>query len=209
MTRMGSAIVGAAGLVGAAEAGIVHTVPDAPITAAALAPNGQAAAPLDIDNDGVPEFTIHAFHAETFPGHSLGTYIRADRPGAFFQWEGVLDPLLAGAPIGFGGSDEYQASGQVPFYVWYGMAGGDGAWNFNDAPAFFGLRFETGGASHFGWARGQITYSSSAQTYAVTVFDYAYETTPGAGIAAGAVPAPGGAVLCTLAALPTFRRRRP
>ncbi len=42
MHRVCAAMVGAVVVIGAAEAGIVHTVPAAPITATAMVPNGQA-----------------------------------------------------------------------------------------------------------------------------------------------------------------------
>lgn len=199
--------MGVAVLVGAAGAGIVHTIPTAPITATAFVPDGAASAPLDIDNDGVPEFTIHAYHMMGVPWSALGTFIRSERPGAFLPWEELLDPLPAGAYIGPGDPEEYQFSGRAPFFEWVGIAG-DGAWIFNAPPAFFGFRFVTGGVSHFGWARAQITGTSSPQAYAVTVFDYAYESEPGMAILAGAIPAPGAAVLLALASITASRRRR-
>jgi len=207
MWRTCSGIVGAVGLVGAAGAEIVHTVPAAPITATALVPDGDASAPIDIDNDGVPEFTIHAYYVTGVPWSAFGTFARSDRPGAYLSLYELLDPLAAGAYIGPGDPDEYQFSGRAPFFEWVGIAG-DGAWTFNDPPAFFGFRFVTGGVSHFGWARAQITYSPSPQAYAVTVFDYAYERTPGLSIAAGEVPAPGPAAVLALASFAVLRRRR-
>lgn len=207
MHRVCTAMVGAVVVVGAAEAGIVHTVPTEPITATAMVPDGQASAPIDIDNDGVPEFTIHAYHVMGMPWSAFGTYIQTDRPGAYLSWEGTLDPLAAGAYIGPGDPDEYQAGGRAPFFEWVGIAG-HGSWTFNDPPAFFGFRFETAGVSHFGWALAQITYSSSPEAYAVTVFEYAYETKPGVAILAGAIPAPGAAAILAVGFVATNRRRR-
>lgn len=207
MHRVCAAMVGAVVVVGAAEAGIVYTVPDAPITASAMVPNGQASAPIDIDNDGVPEFTIHAYHVMGVPWSAFGTFVRSDRPGAYLPWEELLEPLAAGAYIGPGDPEEYQFSGRAPFFEWVGIAG-DGSWTFNDPPAFFGFRFETGGVSHFGWARAQITYSPSPQAYAVTVFEYAYEAGPGVAILAGAIPAPGTAGALAVGFVATKRRRR-
>ncbi|MCC6676298.1 MAG: hypothetical protein IT436_04065 [Phycisphaerales bacterium] len=206
MKNLCATLLGVAGLVGAADAGIVHTVPAAPITATALVPSGQASAPLDIDNDGTPEFSIHAYHVAGSPWSGFGTYIRSDRPGAYFAWPEILDPLPAGAYVGPGDPGEYVFSGSVPFFEWIGFAG-DGAWKFDDPPAYFGFRLETAGVSHFGWARAQITYSPSPQAYAVTVFDYAYETGPGVAIFAGQIPAPGAAMVLGLGAVVAGRRR--
>jgi len=188
-----------------ARAGIVHTIPPTPITATAPDPDSHAQAPLDINNDGVAEFTIHAYQATGFPWSSFGTYIRADRPGAYFQWEEVLEPLPAGSMIG--PPDDYNFSGRLPFFEWVGIAG-DGAWTFNDPPVFFGFRFDVDGASHFGWARAQITASTTPRSFSVTVFDYAYESVPGVPIVAGQIPGPGAAVLLSLASVTAFRRRR-
>lgn len=58
---------------------------------------------------------------------------------------------------------------------------------FNNAQnAFLGLSFATGGGTRYGWVR--LSIDNSAGTF--TVHDWAYENS-GAGIHAGAVPAPG------------------
>jgi hypothetical protein len=75
-------------------------------------------------------------------------------------------------------------------------------------PAIFGFRFrnETDPANlttHYGWARVILTDGQPG-----TLVDYAYESTPNVGIAAGAVPEPAGlGVLLGLGALLTRRRR--
>lgn len=190
---------------GPARGHIVYTLPPVPITATSVTPESEASAPLDINNDGVPEFTIHAYQFTGLPWSGYGTYIRSDRQGAFFQWEEWFPPLPEGRAIG--PPDDYNFSGRLPFSEWFGIAG-DGEWEYNASPAFFGFRFEDGGASFFGWARAQITSTQSPRTFAVTVFDYAYESVAGAPILAGQVPSPGGTGPLLCAGFMLLRRRR-
>ena len=56
----------------------------------------------------------------------------------------------------------------------------------NASNAFIGLSFATGSGTRYGWVR--VSVNNTAGTF--TVHDWAYENS-GAGIAAGAIPAPG------------------
>ena len=81
-----------------------------------------------------------------------------------------------------------------------------GEWEPGLPPAFFGVRFDIGGESHFGWVRAQL--SDSIDSVTISIFDYAYESVPGAPIVSGAVPAPGATAVLWLMAMQTLRRRR-
>lgn len=69
---------------------------------------------------------------------------------------------------------------------------------------YFGFKFvAASGTTHYGWMR--LSIGSTSATSAIV--DYAYESTAGQSIGAGAVPAPGALALLGLAALATRRRR--
>lgn len=76
---------------------------------------------------------------------------------------------------------------------------------------YLGLRFKIAGNDHFGWMRLTVNPSTGIAPRAITVHEYAYESIPGASIAAGQiVPEPGGLGLLALgsAGLAAHRRRR-
>ena len=67
------------------------------------------------------------------------------------------------------------------------------------------MEFEIDGALHYGWARAQ----GEEETTTTLIFDWAYESVPGRGIRAGAIPEPSAAalLLVALASLCGARRR--
>jgi hypothetical protein len=79
-----------------------------------------------------------------------------------------------------------------------------GAFN-NGQVAFVGLLIDIDSGVHAGWARIQVPSRREA-----VIFDYAYETTPGVPIIAGAVPEPPSLVLLAAGAagLAALRRKR-
>ena len=82
------------------------------------------------------------------------------------------------------------------------------AMNLNSSENLVGFRFvnEATGATHYGWARLQFTGTSFSQPRAIV--EYAYESTAGASIQAGVIPAPGALALVGAAGLLARRRRR-
>ena len=86
---------------------------------------------------------------------------------------------------------------------------GSAAMNFNSSQNLIGFRFldaSTGGY-HYGWMRLQLSDSSIGEPRAI--FEYLWESTPGAWTSAGVIPAPGAIAL--LAGMPcglAGRRRR-
>ena len=62
---------------------------------------------------------------------------------------------------------------------------------------YMGLEFEISGQIHYGWAQITSVYDSPT----VIIHDWAYETQPGVGIAAGAIPEPSSTALFCLGGL--------
>ncbi|MBX3405243.1 MAG: hypothetical protein KF869_00660 [Phycisphaeraceae bacterium] len=207
LTRSTIAAHFAAGLAAsAAHAEIVYTLPPQPITAAIQLPDTHASAPIDINNDGVAEFTIHAHHQHSPPFSMMGTYIQAERPGAGIRIlpdEGFA-PLPEGTLIS--NADSFLTDG-LEFWWEVGL-GGWAPWQ-TDAPAFLGFVIDIDGQSHYGWARAQLLFNDppSPTAFGVSVLDYAYQTEPGVPILAGQVPAPGAAALLGLGAIALRRKR--
>ncbi len=85
---------------------------------------------------------------------------------------------------------------------------GANAFNLSSSENIVGFRFfnEAGGTIHYGWLRVELLDTLGAQPRAVV--EYAFESTAGASITAGAIPAPGAIALIGLAGLAGSRRRR-
>jgi hypothetical protein len=69
--------------------------------------------------------------------------------------------------------------------------------DFSGLTGFLGLEFDISGNTHYAWLR--LTLHPDAG--AVILRDYAYETTPGMGIVAGAIPEPSTILLLSLGGL--------
>lgn len=106
--------------------------------------------------------------------------------------------LAFGTEIGAGSN--YQGS--------LAASAGANAFNLNSSENLVGIRFfnEAGGTIHYGWLRVELAGAVGDQPRAVV--EYAFESTAGASIAAGVIPAPGAIALIGLAGLAGSRRRR-
>jgi MYXO-CTERM domain-containing protein len=82
------------------------------------------------------------------------------------------------------------------------------AFNLNSSENLVGFRLfnEDAGTVHYGWMRIELIDTLNGQPRSVV--EYAFESTAGASIAAGVVPAPGVLALLGLAGLAGSRRRR-
>ncbi len=189
----------AAWCVSGAHADIVYTLPQQPISVT-VAQFEQRSAPLDLDNDGVPEFILWA----DIPLW-IDFTIQPARPGVFLQHRNSQDLARLPAGVALGPPDACTWGGSLLFYNSGFVTAPFGEWEPGLPPAFFGVKFDIDGQSHFGWVRAQLTESIGSVT--ISVFDYAYESVPGAPIVTGAIPSPGAAVLLALASLATRRRR--
>jgi hypothetical protein len=140
---------------------------------------------LDLNHDGITDFTLlnhhmsttsgfrASFYAEPGFGNAVQGHVRFGRNSAF-----ALD---RGARIG---SNRPFPPGRASlaystFFLTTGHRGG--GW-FNVTNRFLGLKFKIHGKTHYGWARLSITVNSKISG---TLTGYAYETIPGKGIVAG------------------------
>jgi hypothetical protein len=176
-----------------AEAKVVYTAANITIPA-----NGSVK--LDINNDGVPDFSMY-FYA----------YGPRRVPLGYFDDAVTIDPLKtgnevwgvesskgaecaaalpAGAKVGAGA-----AFGQSELLLW--ASGGtaysipDRRCKFGSLPrgGFLGLKFVVDGQTHYGWAH--VTVYSNANTGRKAVINgYAYETVPNQAIDAGKTSGP-------------------
>ena len=71
---------------------------------------------------------------------------------------------------------------------------------------YAGVQFTVGSDTFYGWAGSQLQDPASSNSTG-TITDFAYESTPGLGIAAGAVPEPSGLALLALGAAGLLRRK--
>lgn len=99
------------------------------------------------------------------------------------------------------GSTNFYASGAA-------QLSGANPFNLNSDQNLVGFRFlnEANNEVHYGWMRIAISDPLSAQPRSIV--EYAFEATPGAGIGAGIIPAPGSLALLALGAVGLAGRRR-
>jgi hypothetical protein len=182
-----------AGLLSAAlpaEAEVIYTPCNTPMNVAVLN-QGAALTPLDLDNDGKPDFSFAMFYGirSSIGGTILGfkSYLKIvpqQNGNAAVQGQrGPTAPAMAkGDQIGpsqrFGNRDLY-------LYIdWFGSANQkSGSWNRVEY-AYVGLKFMIGGQVHYGWARVKFPFSGRG-TRLGSISGYAYESTPNQPIVAG------------------------
>jgi MYXO-CTERM domain-containing protein len=148
---------------------------------------------------GVPGWDVNPYSSAggmNFFNSTGGGQLR--QPG---QTTGPAGNLAAGTVIGSTGSFNTATSNV------YGNAAA--GWQYS-ATNMIGFRFvSAAGTTHYGWMRFAMGAPGSAGTAMTrTVVDYAYESTAGGSIVAGAVPAPGALALLGVAGLAGSRRRR-
>ncbi len=190
-----SAFAGAVATAAGAQAQIIYTDvnPDATFS------TGNQYS-LDINNDATPDFVISA---ETISGSTsgvsytgIGVVISTAGNNAVVGGPGTLLPADYASALNLytmidNTSAYVQASSSsgIPIVMaGTGTAGGllpitAGNW-LGQSDKFLGLRFEAGGNTYYGWARLDVDGTGSS----FTIKDYAYESTPDAGISAGDQP---------------------
>lgn len=141
---------------------------------------------LDVNNDGITDFTVSNFY---FVGTSI--YQGANGhvsmlPGFGNQVVATSNNSVAALPLGykigakdkFGGNDDLETC-HAALHSYFR----DGQW-LNVKNKFIGLKFTINGQTHFGWARLTVRQATFCQSQ-VLLTGYAYEDVANMPIAAG------------------------
>lgn len=216
--RLGAAAIGSTvasvfALQHQAEAAVVYVNP-ADITASIGAGFGSAQEVLDIDGVFGNNFKIVVERFTTSStvigrarfGAAAGN--NAFIPNGTASWG--LKRLASGAAVSAG--QPFVSWNGIQLRTFFGGSPAYGTWASN-VTGFAGIRFQTGANTYYGWVRMKWTDSVDANPdpNAITVFDWAYNNTPGASILAGdmgAVPEPSRALLALAGMGAAFLRRR-
>lgn len=210
------ALAGTAINVSAAEAAPIYfTGPNVVYRADASTPTSDT--PIDIDGDGNDDYrlSLSVWGSHPFPTtaqalwYSLGTNAVAfDRSIGLVPSVGMIGPASNFETFSTLVKDTEGFSGGYPWP-------NNGVMN----PGFIGLRFQTNGQTHYGWASVGVNVSAYSGLAEAKVHGWAYEQTPDTAIAASMptaevdatpLPEPSTMALFALgsAGVAAFRRRR-
>jgi hypothetical protein len=168
-----------------AEAEVVYTPSNIPIAEALF---GQPVfTPLDLNNDGVVDFSFENFFSAT-SSHSV-SFLRivasqtGNETAAVPSKEGFT---AAAVPSGkqIGPQGNFQAGGLYMAIqaIFDSIPRSSGSW-LQVETSFVGLKFLINGQVHYGWAR--VKLPSPGTYYLGSIYGYAYESTPNQPIVAG------------------------
>jgi hypothetical protein len=200
------AAVGAASLV-SSNAAIVYVNAGNQFLVDTTPNNGISAFfPFDLNSDGVNDLRLRT----RIDPSSLAMVVAPAEAGSSVSVMGQIitypyaDRLAAGTLID--GSAGFlvltQAAGNVASMA-FGPGYANSQWAFaGQNSGYLGVRFNAGADQHFAWMRLTVEPNDSATPRAITVHEWAYESVPGVGIAAGALP---GSV-SLLSAVPGWQR---
>lgn len=184
--------LGAFGVVQDAAGAIVYTdVSDVTIT------QGEGPIYINLDSAGQNEFAIAAFLSSV----RVNPYnIGPQASKALTSVSYYVNSFAAGASIG-------PASTEAGGARFAGRQVGADFYNFVGTDKYVGLKWDIGGGNfNYGWARVDV---SGANNGTATLFSFAYESTPNAPIAAGAIPEPSSlALLAAGGGAAALKRRR-
>jgi hypothetical protein len=178
-----------------AEAEIIYTPSNTPM-AIAHQNQGLALTPLDLNNDGTPDFTFAMLSTAKFSsgGTTIGFKFflkvvpgKTGNEAVQGQQAPTASAVPAGATIGpqqkFGAGDLY-----LGIKSFNGFSRNSGTWQ-NVEFAYVGLKFLINGQVHYGWARIKFPYPGGSGYPGgmsfPSIYGYAYESTPNQPIVAG------------------------
>jgi hypothetical protein len=178
--------VGALALTPSAEGKIIYT------PAHSVVRRGHSVA-LDLNHDGTRDFTFHETFITTMSvgeDHSLIlSVLPARRSNEIWGMAHHASALPAGIRIGPKRHLSYAKKLMAVDYYADGTGGSGtcaGPWN-HVKNRYLGFKFMIKGEAHFGWARLNVTCTTTYQSHTVTgvLTGYAYETTPNKAIITG------------------------
>lgn len=171
---------------------------------------------LDLDSNGTVDYSLMAdivWSAGIHPENQNKYLINPSPPPNIGGGVAALDSAyVIGPNSGDGSSEDWFGSddfGTLIFILDTGITG-----EFYHNRAFIGLKFEADDGVHYGWidAEGasRTMENHLIKDSSLIIHGWAYESTPGVGIAAGAVPEPSSVILFTIGAIGawTLRKRK-
>lgn len=141
--------------------------------------------PLDLNNDGIPDFKFNSGSE----GHSFWLDLLPAVAGNGVKWKGTANSAAAmafGQPVGPNASFNTSASYGAFLVGGFNTGGSSGSGGpfANTTNRYLGLRFSINGQTHYGWARISAKLAGTG-AIGVVMTGYAYETTPNKTILVG------------------------
>lgn len=160
---------------------------------------------LDMDTNGTIDFSLSAnsYYFSGISSESQNRYLI--HPSTPPNIGGVVAALDAAYMIGLhpeGPTEEWFGIDDWGTFIRVLDTGESG--EFYEHRGYVGLEFNAEYGTHYGWLEIEgLTHSSSIQIYG-----WAYESTPGVGIVAGAVPEPSSSILIIVGAIGVWSLRK-
>jgi hypothetical protein len=172
----GAAGVSALALVQPADGQIVYTPAHVELT-----PGGTM--PVDLNHDGVTDFTIRQYLYRT--GHSSNRLEAVPSPHGGIK-KGVADLLAAAMLPGsnVGDSDAFVHGAAIMASLSAYSSAAYGSW-LTAKNCYLGVKFHIDGDTHYGWARLTVTYAGPYEQDLALLTGYAYQTQANTSIVAG------------------------
>jgi len=152
---------------------------------------------LDLNHDGKSDFNFQeSFFTTTSVGenHSIKLSVLPAHKNEIWGMNHHASALAAGVQVGPKGRFSYAKKTLAVDYYADGTGGSGtcaGLWN-NVKNRYLGLKFSINGKTHFGWARLNVTCTTTFGNHVVTgvLTGYAYETVPNKPIITGKTKGP-------------------
>jgi hypothetical protein len=156
--------------------------------------NPQHFYPLDLNRDGVKEFSFSAYY--DVGRSSQRAYLRCEGSGSNRAWGSTYEAALrAGVRIGPAGRFNLRHDTMARVFTFLGTRSGfyapwaNGGKGVKDR--YLGLKFAINGKIHYGWARLNVSVRArDGVNITATLTGYAYETIPNKTIIAGRAKGP-------------------
>ena len=180
---------------------------------------------LDLNNDGIVDFTIVEFAKGSSLRSTQSLSVIPERQNQVMcGWVACTSGFSGAAAADFGNKIGTAQYAWLPFprdnmaraFNSPGFLFSSGSWAhiFQNRARYLGLKFQVDGETHFGWARLNVRFKqTSLRTWQARLTGYAYETIPNKPIIAGQTTGPNDDAAAhpnsTLPVRPTSVQRQP
>jgi hypothetical protein len=163
---------------------------------------------LDMDANGTVDFSLAAgnYYFSGIHAESENKYLILPSlpPNIGGRVAALGSGYLIGSNSGESNPEEWFGSDNYSSFIRILDTGKYG--EFYESHGYVGLEFDSEDGTHYGWLEIEgLTHSSS-----IRIYGWAYESTSGVGIVAGAIPEPSSGILFTIGAIGawTLRKRK-